>query len=1727
MADQKITIKQLSMTTARLLGRVTAGSGIGEELTGTQVTALLDSFTAALKGLVPASGGGTANFLRADGSWSVPPNSGGTVTSVSVASANGVTGTSSGGTTPALTIALGAITPTSVASTGAVSGTTGGFSSTVTGTDLITTTGLLKRSDGNAIINSPVSGSTSFSSFGSGVYNFLKSDNTSNLVTISAAGALTAVGAIAASNFSGSHTGTSSGTNTGDQTITLTGAVTGSGTGSFATTIAASPALTGVPTSTTAAVDTNTTQIATTAYVIGQSYLKTATAASTYASLASPSLTGVPVAPTAAVDTNTTQLATTAYVIGQSYLKIATATSTYAPLASPSLTGTPVAPTAAVNTSTTQLATTAFVIGQANSTAGTITMNGAQAAGASALYARADHVHPTDTSLAPTASPTFTGTVNAAALNVNGNKVITNATYLNNAFGGGSSSIAAPFIYDAASGNVLTNYSNRLTITDTGAASFTSITASTIFTRQIDFPASELTSAVGLTYADGVVIVKTYYNQPAQLVRVRFWNANSLAWSGYTTLTNISTDPAWAIYSGQISGNYLTKLQIEVTAPVGNTTNVIAVEYFPTRDNGGIRYPTMFAQQGADQLTFGGGKSNHVSLRRVNQTLQVRLADDSGDAAITAGTITGSGAITGSNLSGTNTGDQTITLTGDITGSGTGSFASTIAAGAVTLSKQANLAAYSIIGNNSGAGATPLALTGTQVTAMLDSFTAALKGLVPASGGGTANFLRADGSWATPGVWGTITGTLSNQTDLQTALNAKSNLSGGNTFSGNQTFNNTITVLGNSPTFGTNLSGSDNILQIANPGIGSISGFNLARTNDAAGISVNEYASDATLYEFWMSDNPDQAQDMFQWRYTDWQGANGLWTPFRMGGVQNTHTATSHQFYGNISQQSTAFYTTGDPTNATPALRNIQNYNTLSKLGVTIAGTVSITGLDISGYTGASGSVVFIKAEGATTFQWGYGAAGGTATQTAVPFTTGLTTLSNGIKVSFSATTGAVAGDVWQFRAYMAATNAIGASTFSGNVSVTGTLASTGAVSGSNLTGTNTGDQTITLTGNVTGSGTGSFATAIATNAVTLANMAQVATGTVFYRKTAATGNPEVQTLATLKTDLGLTGTNTGDQTITLTGDVTGTGTGSFAATVAAGSITLAKQANLAANSIQGNNTGSAATPLALTGTQVTAMLDLATGGLKGLMASSDFTKLAGVAVGATANSTDAYLLSRANHTGTQAWSTITATPTTLGGYGITDAINVSQKAAVNGVASLDGTGKIPTSQLPAIALTTVSVVGSQAAQLALTVQAGDVAVRTDLNKSYVNNGGSAGTMADWQELLTPTDSVLSVNGYTGAVTLTKTDVGLGNVDNTSDVNKPVSTAQQTALNLKANLAGAAFTSAVSVAGVLTATGGALSQGVTPARFENTNSSPVTGASGTGLDVFQNAGSVYVRSYNVTTPGYTPLQLVGSTISVSPAGTTVGAFSSTGLAVTGTVSATSTISASNFSGTSSGTNTGDETYSTITTKVAGGSGGGTTNFLRADGTFAIPVAQPTPVMAFAPVIATGTGVSQGVTIPQSGLATTDIMVFINGIYEQPSNYTIAGTTVTLTTDFAGDSITIIKPFSGTTFIGFKVSVSGVTIASEKYTTTSEVAFTANTTSSAKALTAATATTVFTVKKGTIASPTTVGTFTFSAAGTVAAVSITAGAIASGDIVWIEAPATPDATLADIVFTLRA
>lgn len=98
--------------------------------------------------------------------------------------------------------------------------------------------------------------------------------------------------------------------------------------------------------------------------------------------------------------------------------------------------------------------------------------------------------------------------------------------------------------------------------------------------------------------------------------------------------------------------------------------------------------------------------------------------------------------------------------------------------------------------------------------------------------------------------------------------------------------------------------------------------------------------------------------------------------------------------------------------------------------------------------------------------------------------------------------------------------------------------------------------------------------------------------------------------------------------------------------------------------------------------------------------------------------------------------------------------------------------GTIHATNIPVVALTTVQTAANQTAHLALTAQEGDIVVRSDENKSYVHNGGTAGTMADYTELLTPTDAVLSVNGQTGAVTISNATTSSAGLMSSADKSK-------------------------------------------------------------------------------------------------------------------------------------------------------------------------------------------------------------------------------------------------------------------------------------------------------------------------------------------------------------------
>lgn len=236
--------------------------------------------------------------------------------------------------------------------------------------------------------------------------------------------------------------------------ITLTGADLSAAGGA----LLASPTFTGIPSGPTAAANTNTTQLATTAFVMaaisaagGVTSFNSRLGAVVFtaadltgvggALLASPTFTGAPAAPTAAPGTNTTQIASTAFVTAA--LTAAGGVSSFnsrtgsvvltsgdistvggALLASPVFTGTPAAPTATAGTSTTQVATTAFVAAAVASIGTGVTSWNTRTGAVTLTLADV-----TGVGGAPLASPTFTGTPAAptAAAGTNTTQLATTA----------------------------------------------------------------------------------------------------------------------------------------------------------------------------------------------------------------------------------------------------------------------------------------------------------------------------------------------------------------------------------------------------------------------------------------------------------------------------------------------------------------------------------------------------------------------------------------------------------------------------------------------------------------------------------------------------------------------------------------------------------------------------------------------------------------------------------------------------------------------------------------------------------------------------------------------------------------------------------------------------------------------------------------------------------------------------------------------------------------------------------------------------------------------------------------------------------------------------------------------------------------------------------------------------------------------------------------------------
>ena len=126
-----------------------------------------------------------------------------------------------------------------------------------------------------------------------------------------------------------------------------------------------------------------------------------------------------------------------------------------------------------------------------------------------------------------------------------------------------------------------------------------------------------------------------------------------------------------------------------------------------------------------------------------------------------------------------------------------------------------------------------------------------------------------------------------------------------------------------------------------------------------------------------------------------------------------------------------------------------------------------------------------------------------------------------------------------------------------------------------------------------------------------------------------------------------------------------------------------------------------------------------------------------------------------------------------------------SEKGNANGYPDLDAGGKVPQAQLPLIALTQVFTAASEILQLALTVEEGDVCVRTDENKSYIALNSDNVDMSDWQVLLTPTDAVTSVFGRAGVVSAQSDDYTWAQIDKAASDLADITTKSHTSLTDK------------------------------------------------------------------------------------------------------------------------------------------------------------------------------------------------------------------------------------------------------------------------------------------------------------------------------------------------------
>ena len=321
-----------------------------------------------------------------------------------------------------------------------------------------------------------------------------------------------------------------------------------------------------------------------------------------------------------------------------------------------------------------------------------------------------------------------------------------------------------------------TDYQSPISLTTTGSSG-----AATFITNTLNIPTytlaglggqplnTNLTSLSGLTYASVSFVKMTAAGTFALDTNTYYLASNP---NGYTTNVGTVTTVSVTTANG-VSGSVATA---GTTPAITLTLGAIT----PTSVNGitfsGSSTPTL-SVTGTSSISGSNTGDNAVnSLYSGLVSNATHTGDATGSTALTVVGLRGValptlGASAG-NLRYTGTGtntwifdtatyltaNQSISFTpnagGDVTGSSSGATSLTptlvIGANKITLAMMAQIATASFMGRITASTGNVEVLSATQATSLLDTFTSGAKGLVPSSGGGTTNFLRADGTWAAP-----------------------------------------------------------------------------------------------------------------------------------------------------------------------------------------------------------------------------------------------------------------------------------------------------------------------------------------------------------------------------------------------------------------------------------------------------------------------------------------------------------------------------------------------------------------------------------------------------------------------------------------------------------------------------------------------------------------------------------------------------------------------------------------------------------------------------------------------------------------------------------------------------------------------------------------------------------------------------------------------------------------